>query len=82
MQVECWSDADFAASKADRKSISGCVLTVNGAVVLWVCKKQLGVSLSTMEAEFISASQSGRELLGTKELLSELKLRVREPMPM
>ena len=40
------------------------------------------MSLSTMEAEFISASQAGRELLGTKELLNELKLRVREPMPM
>ena len=38
--------------------------------------------MSTMEAEFISASQAGRELLGTKELLNELKLRVREPMPM
>ena len=82
IRVECWSEADFAANKADRKSISGCVLTVNGAVVLWLCKKQSVVSLSTMEAEFISASQAGRELLGTKELLSELKLQVREPMPM
>ena len=35
-----------------------------------------------MEAEFISASQADRELLGTKELLCELKLQVREPMPM
>uniref|UniRef100_A0AAV1TII1 Uncharacterized protein n=1 Tax=Peronospora matthiolae TaxID=2874970 RepID=A0AAV1TII1_9STRA len=26
MQVECWSDADFAADKSDRKSVSGCVL--------------------------------------------------------
>ncbi|CAI5701556.1 unnamed protein product [Peronospora effusa] len=52
------------------------------AVILWLCKKQSGVSLSTMEAEFISASQAGRELLVTKELLNESKLRVREPMPM
>uniref|UniRef100_A0AAV1UM98 Uncharacterized protein n=1 Tax=Peronospora matthiolae TaxID=2874970 RepID=A0AAV1UM98_9STRA len=58
------------------------VLTVDNAVVLWLCKKQSGVSLSTMEAEFISASQAGPELLGMKEILSELKLRVREPMPM
>ena len=82
IRVECWSDTDFAADKADRKSISGCVLTVIGAVILWLCKKQSGVSLSTMEAEFISASQAGRELLGAKELLRELKLQVREPMPM
>ncbi|CAI5727359.1 unnamed protein product [Peronospora destructor] len=58
VQIESWSDADFAADKTDR------------------------ISLSTMEAEFISASQAGRELLGTKELLNETKLCVREPMPM
>ena len=82
IRFECWSDADFAASKAFRKSISGCVLSVDGAVVLWLCKKQSGVSLSTKEAEFISASQAGRELLGMKEVLSELRLHVCEPMPM
>ena len=70
VRVECWSDAYFSASKADRKSISGCVLTVDGAVVLWLCKKQSGVSLSTMEAEFISASQAGWELFGMKEVMS------------
>ena len=53
-----------------------------GAVIMWLCKKQSGLSLSTMEAEFVSASQAVRELLGTKELLCELKLQVREPMPM
>ena len=68
VRIECWSDADFAADKADRKSVSGCVLTMDGAVVLWLCKKQSGVSLSsTIEAEFISASQARRELLGTKD---------------
>ena len=35
-----------------------------------------------MGAKFISAAQAGRELLGVKELLSELKLQVCEPMPM
>ena len=66
----------------DRKSVSGCVLIIYGAVVMWTCKKQSGVSMSTMEAEFISASQAGRELLGLKELLGELKLRACKPMPM
>ena len=55
---------------------------MNGAVVLWLRKKQSDASLSTMEAEFVSASQAGRELLGTNELLSELKIQVREPMSM
>ena len=51
VRIECWSDADFAADKADRKSVLECVLTTDGAVVLWLCKKQSGVSLRTMEDE-------------------------------
>ena len=62
-----WSDSDYAADKADRKSVTGEVLTKDGAIVQWVCKKQTGVSLSTMEAEFASALHVGRELLGLRE---------------
>ena len=62
INLESWSDADFAADKSDRTSVSGCVLTMDGAVVSWDCKKQTGVSLSTMEVEVIAASQEGREL--------------------
>ena len=35
-----------------------------------------------MEAEFIAASQAGRELLGMKALFDELKLNVVKPIPM
>ncbi|GMF30943.1 unnamed protein product [Phytophthora lilii] len=63
IRVESWSDADFAADKGDWKSVTGGVVTMDGAIVHWVCKKQTGVSLSTMEAEFTSASHVGRELL-------------------
>ena len=35
VRIECWSDADSADDKADRKSVSGCVLTMADAVVLW-----------------------------------------------
>ena len=62
IQIESWSDADFAADKLDRESVTGCVLKMDGAVVSWACKKQNGVSLSIMEAEFMAASQVGREL--------------------
>ena len=51
-----WSDSEYAADKADCKSFTGGVLTMDGAIVQRVCKKQTGVSLSTMEAEFASAS--------------------------
>ena len=82
IKIESWSDADFAADKSDRKSVTGYVLTMDGAVVSWACKKQTGVSLSTMEAEFIAASHAGRELLGLKELFGELNMKIVKPMPM
>ena len=81
-RIQCWSDADFSTDKADSKSVSGFGLTMDEAVVLWLCKKKLVVSLNTMEGMFISASQAGRELLGTKELLNELRVRLRDPLPM
>ena len=34
-----------------------------------------------MEAEFIAASQAGREILGLKELFGELDMKIVEPMP-
>ena len=73
---------NLAANKVDRKSVSSCVLTMDDAVILWSCRKQSGVWLSKIEVECISASQAGCELLGVKELLSELELQVWEPMPM
>lgn len=53
---------------------------MNGTVVSWTCKKQSGVSLSTMEAEFIAASHAGREVLGLRGLFGDLNMKVMEPM--
>ena len=73
IQIESWSDADFATDKSDNKSVSECVLTMDGAVVPWACKKQTDVSLNTMEAEFIANATGVSECLWVKDLLSELR---------
>lgn len=80
IKIESWIDADFAADKSDRKSVSGCVLAMDGTVVAWTCERQTDVSLRTMEDEFIAASQARRELLGLKELFGELNMKIVEPM--
>ncbi|KAE9302338.1 hypothetical protein PR003_g22284 [Phytophthora rubi] len=77
--VEGYSDADFAGDRVDRKSVSGGVLMVCGMVVGWICKKQSSVALSTMEAEFVAASQVTAEMLGIVELLSEIGIKVKVP---
>ena len=56
LRLEEFSDADFGADKADRKSMTDCVLLPNGMAVSWGAWKQGGVSLSMMEVEFVAAS--------------------------
>ena len=45
---------------------------LSGAPVLWVSKLQTEIALSTTEAEYVALSQSMRDLLPMKSLLSEL----------
>ena len=80
LQLEAFSDADFAGDKVERKSITGGVLRLNGMAVIWGARKQGGVSLSTMEAEFVAASDMARELLGLREMLSEVGIAPALPM--
>uniref|UniRef100_A0AAV1UB90 Uncharacterized protein n=1 Tax=Peronospora matthiolae TaxID=2874970 RepID=A0AAV1UB90_9STRA len=79
-ELESHSDADFAADKLDRKSLTGGVIFLNGMAVSWTAKKQGGVSLSTMEAEFVAASEQTRELLGIREMLREIGMPPGLPM--
>ena len=51
-----YSDADYAADRSDRKLLSGCVVLLNNMDLSWWLKKHGGVSMSTMESEFIAAS--------------------------
>ena len=78
--IKAYSDSDYAGSKDDRKSITGGVVLMDGMVLNWICKKQGGVSLSTMEAEFYAASKIEVEMLGFRELIQEVGLKVERPM--
>ncbi|KAE9175406.1 hypothetical protein PF004_g26391 [Phytophthora fragariae] len=72
LKVIAYSDADFAAAKADRKSVTGGLLTVDRMPASWIFKKQTGVSLSTMKTEYTAASVMATELLNVRELLGKL----------
>ena len=58
LNLASFGDADFVSDKTDRMSLAGAVVMMNGMLVSWTCKKQGGVSLSTMEAEFVDASDA------------------------
>lgn len=76
VQLVSYTNADHAANKEDRKSVSGAMIEINGMLVAWQCKKQSAVTLSTAEAEFVAAAT------GAKELASELHIDVELPLMM
>ncbi|XP_057495256.1 retrovirus-related Pol polyprotein from transposon TNT 1-94 isoform X3 [Actinidia eriantha] len=80
IQVEAYTDADWAGSVSDRKSTSGYCVMVGGNLVTWRSKKQAVVSRSSAEAEFRAMSQGICELLWIKILLRDLKLGTPETM--
>lgn len=72
--LTAYSDADWATSTLDRKSISGYVVLLAGAPVFWRSVKQTSVALSTMEAEYISLAECTREVVWMKNLLESIGL--------
>jgi hypothetical protein len=76
-----YTDADWANSKDDRKSISGYVSIFAGGATTWSSKKQATVALSTMEAEYIALSHAARENLWLRSLFTELSLPPSKPFP-
>ena len=71
LQLEGYSDADWAADKDDRRSTSGyCFsLTENGPVISWKSRKQPTVALSTCEAEYMALAATTQESMYLVQLL-------------
>ncbi|THH23079.1 hypothetical protein EUX98_g8096, partial [Antrodiella citrinella] len=66
-----FTDADWA-SQPHRHSISGFVFTYACGAISWGSHKQSLIALSSTEAEYISASDSCRELIYLRSLILEL----------
>ncbi|XP_073041799.1 uncharacterized protein [Primulina eburnea] len=82
LQVEAYTDADWAGSLTDRRSTSGYCSFLGGNLVTWRSKKQNVVARSSAEAEFRSLAHRICEVLWIKKLLLELKISESVPMKM
>jgi len=72
LQVEAYTDADWAGSITDRRSTSGYCTFVGGNLVSWRSKKQSVVARSSAEAEFRAVAHGICEGLWVEKLLQEL----------
>lgn len=65
-------DSDYAGDVDDCKSTSGYVFMLGGGAVSWVSKKQPIVTLSTTEAEFVSAAYGACQAVWLRNILLEI----------
>jgi len=57
--LEGYSDASWITSVSNNKSTFGWIFTFGGGSVSWASKKQMCISHSTMELEFIALAAVG-----------------------
>jgi hypothetical protein len=69
-----YSDSDYAGCMLDRKSTSGGCQLLGGRLTSWSSKKQQTVSISTAEAEYVSAASCCAQVLWMKHQLADYDL--------
>ena len=78
-RLECFTDADWAESKEDRRSTLGYCVIVGRNLVSWKSKKQSVVSQSSAESEYRAMTQSICEIMWLHQLLMEVSIET--PVP-
>ncbi|KAL0363825.1 UNVERIFIED_CONTAM: Retrovirus-related Pol polyprotein from transposon TNT 1-94 [Sesamum angustifolium] len=71
-KLTAYTDSDYTGDLDDRKSTSGNLFLFCSGAVSWSSKKQPIVSLSTTEAEFITAASCSCQAIWLKRLLMTL----------
>lgn len=80
LEINGYTNADWAGSQTDRKSTSGYFTFVESNPVTWRSKKQKVVARSSAEAEFRGMAEGICELLWIKRVLQDLGICLSKPM--
>ncbi|XP_059627363.1 uncharacterized mitochondrial protein AtMg00810-like [Cornus florida] len=72
--LSCFTDADYAGCKTDRRPTSDFCTFYGNHLISWKSKKQTVVSRSCAEAEYRATAQGTCELLWLQSILGELGL--------
>ena len=78
--LEGYTDASWITSAFDNKSTTGWVFVLGGGAVSWASKKQMCITHSTMESEFVALAAAGKEAEWLRNLLLDITLWP-QPMP-
>jgi hypothetical protein len=67
-----YSDSDWGTDRTHRRSVTAIVLMLAGAAVLYKTRYQPTIAMSSTEAEFMAAADTGRMALYLRSILNEL----------
>ncbi|GFX99632.1 retrovirus-related Pol polyprotein from transposon TNT 1-94 [Trichonephila clavipes] len=71
LKLRCYSDSDFATNRDDRVSMGGFITFIDETPISWRTFQQKSVSLSTMEAEYVSLTEAAKEFIWLKNFTNK-----------
>ncbi|XP_074265987.1 secreted RxLR effector protein 161-like [Silene latifolia] len=74
LSVKGYIDSSFQTDRDDLKSQAGFVFMINGSAFSWRSFKEPVVADSTMELEYIAASEAAKEVVWIRQLLEGLRV--------
>ncbi|KAG8484252.1 hypothetical protein CXB51_023902 [Gossypium anomalum] len=78
--LQGYTNADWAGSIEDGRSISGYCFSFGSAAISWCSKKQPIVTLSSTEAEYIAATMAALDCVWLKLLMKDIRCAVDSPV--
>ena len=82
LQIQGYTDSDFMSDIDDRKSTSESLFICNGGSVSWKSFKQMVIADSTMEVEYIAASEAAKEVFWYKKFATKLGVMSSNAIPL
>ncbi|CAM9934091.1 unnamed protein product [Heterosigma akashiwo] len=79
--LRAFTDADFCADRIDSKPVTGYVLLLGDAPIIWSSKLQGAVTTSTVEAEYLALRSAVKDIMWLRNLLVDLGCPQQEPTP-
>jgi hypothetical protein len=74
LEIEGYSDADFAGDADDRKSTSGYIFTLEKGAISWKISKQSVTASSMMYAKFVACYEASGQVTWLKNFVPGLKV--------
>ena len=70
--ILAYSDSDWGTDSSHRRSVTGIVILMAGAAVIYLTQYQKAIALSSTEAEFVAASEAGKRTIYLRSILTDL----------